>query len=1037
MNRLVQTFFREVQMLPSYLVLLCFTLTLVSADPRAPVRGSGEKPKPVVAVLRGEALARQNPARRGEVDALTGLIAEWLSAAGIPYRRLEDTPLSSEVLREYKIAILPYNQLDEAATKVLEEFVAGGGKLLACSTRAPARFYRLLGLVRGELQEEAARAKYRLSPSPRDFGPGLGRPSLHRSSPALVFTPQARRQFPGLPEEVPNNSTHACAVTPLADTQILAYWTDGQKWTRPGVTLNRAGLFLTQVLRRVGRVEKVRFLRSVVARFAPEVWPWALRRVTDAVGAEAGKVKAEWMQRQVAWHEPRRSEMARRVAQATEPTWPSRPEDWPAPTTNPHFYAGAVERGEAKVEELRRLRYSLHPTREGEVRGVWIHTYRPLDWEAIMRNLAAHGFNSIFVRVGRGGNVIYNSDLLPKDPWAQEAGVDELQRALTAAHRHGLDLHAWKVNFHLGSARRYFPEHYRKFWAETDRLVRDSRGRQAYWANPGDPRNAELEFRAMLEIVEKYEVDGLHLDYIRYPDDPSYDFDYGPVSRRVFEQTYGITVPNWPADVIYGPLKLRYENWERENINRLVRRVYTEVKRRKPQVQVSAAVWRHHRRYWGYIKQDWPKWVREGWLDFVVPMDYTANNDSLRQSVEEQRGAIGGRVPLVVGLGSWLLNSPEQLREQVEIVRQVGADGFVLFSYNAEQIQEQLAALAAGLTARPTYPAYEAPAVTFALHRVGERKDAPYFARVGKAVTVTCTVRLQSPLPQKLTRVEARLTLETPGERELQELARFEASQERTVRARFAVPEGLCRPVLRGTMHLAGGERRPFVRRGPVLEGMSAALVRELWRRESPPRVRGPGRRVAVYAGGLGAANVFEALAKYRPANETELNVFYLHRLRPHHLRVAEVLILPQLFDVSELWEQVIARLRTWVEQGGRLILLHDAVGFRIHPTLFPEVGRGRERRRSRELKVVHPLPGLAVGQTLEHAFSDHIALLPAEGATVLLTDTGTPPRPVVVAKRVGRGMVILNGTLPGYGVPLTPEEERLLMGLIIWSQAL
>ena len=214
-----------------------------------------------------------------------------------------------------------------------------------------------------------------------------------------------------------------------------------------------------------------------------------------------------------------------------------------------------------------------------EIRGVWIHTYEPWDWDAVMPKIAAAGFNCVFVRVARGVNAIYPSQFLPRDGWAEKNAAnvpDELAKAIAAAHRSGLQFHAWKVNFNAtaGMMAGDGPKALTEKMAADDRLVRDPDGKQAASLNPADPRNQQLELDVMTEIATKYPVDGIHFDYIRYPEVPSYDFDYGPVSRREFEAKLGRAVANWPRDVISGEDKIAYEDWERGNVNSVVQRVH-------------------------------------------------------------------------------------------------------------------------------------------------------------------------------------------------------------------------------------------------------------------------------------------------------------------------------------------------------------------------------------------------------------------------------------------------------------------------------
>ena len=687
--------------------------------------------------------------------------------------------------------------------------------------------------------------------------------------------------------------------------------------------------------------------------------------------------------------------------------------------------------------------------RMAEVRGMWLHTSAPFNWDGAMQKLADAHFNCVFVRAARGINAIYPSQFLAQDPWSVGAG-DELRRAVEAAHRHGLKFHAWVVCFNANEASTSQGANVRAFAAQmrrADRMVRDANGKQGPHLNPADPRNQALVANVCREIVQNYPVDGIHLDYIRYPDAPTYDYDYGSVSRGRFEAFLERKVAAWPAQVFSGSLKRQYEDWERAQITGIVCQVRRITGSARPlpgrsRVLLSAALWRQWRRNRATIKQDWVNWTRAGLLDFAVPMNYKTSDEVFRQSVHEEVAQVGGQVPLVAGIGNWQLKAAQLLR-QIAIARQEGTDGYCLFAYNTASLNAQLAALQAG-PQRLAAPFDPAPRLSWSVQGGIERPDdAPVFVTGSRLDVGAAYLRGddEAGIPYAQFDSVALQNMATGAVRPIG----LSGSEELMTYMGFNMPYGRWRIVARGTVanditphngapnngaQNNNAKLRPFVAHGPILEGVTPLFAQRLAARKLPPIVpRRSGKRVGVFTDGLGASGILAMLS-----NASGVNAFPLYHLESAHLVKAQTVIVPHPNDVAILTPQVETALRAWVSQGGHLILTHDAVGFRWDARLFPEVGAGARLAQNVPLSV-EPNSGLTPG-ALTPTYPDHVVIEPAAAAQVLVREAvgGTHGDPVVVRGRLGRGTVILMGTLPGY-VPLgkapSVSENQLLRELL------
>jgi uncharacterized lipoprotein YddW (UPF0748 family) len=313
-----------------------------------------------------------------------------------------------------------------------------------------------------------------------------------------------------------------------------------------------------------------------------------------------------------------------------------------------------------------------------EFRGAWVYDPRRFDPDEVVRDLKRAGFNAVFVRLSSAGSAYYPSAVLPRAPGTTR---DYAAEYAAAGRRHGVQIHAWHVCFMM----HYAPPAAVDKAIKTGMVMRDEKGRalrptyNVPVRSPAVSANRNLETRAMLELVTRYPLDGVQFDYIRYF---SGVVDYSASSRAAFEGFLGKKVKNWPKDVASGPLRDRYHEWKANLITKVVADTSSAIRAAAPRAKVSAAVW--HSADVGYsdYAQDWPRWVRSGYLDFVVPMNYTRDDRLLADWIDNQKGDVGGKVPVYAGIGSYKLGSSRELNRQINIVRAKGLPGYVLYSYD-------------------------------------------------------------------------------------------------------------------------------------------------------------------------------------------------------------------------------------------------------------------------------------------------------------------------------------------------------------------
>lgn len=319
----------------------------------------------------------------------------------------------------------------------------------------------------------------------------------------------------------------------------------------------------------------------------------------------------------------------------------------------------------------------------GEHRAFWCHSAYGIGggrtWEESVRILKENGFNVLIPNLAWGGTAFYRSAVLPAASEVATQG-DALAQCLAACRKHGVQCHVWKVCWNMGS--HVDPVFAAKMAATNRTQVAYGGAAKSGWLCPSHPDNQKQEIEAMVELAKKG-VDGVHFDYIRYPDG-AHCFCAG--CRKRFEAMAGGTVTNWPSAVRNDErLRRLWQDFRTSNVTAVVREVSRRVRAEAPGVKISAAVFTNAETSPSNVGQDWPLWCREGLLDFVCPMDYVESPALFRGQVMPQK-RIAGKVPVYpgIGLSCWRNDGRDAVRlaKQILVVRELGLDGFTVFNFD-------------------------------------------------------------------------------------------------------------------------------------------------------------------------------------------------------------------------------------------------------------------------------------------------------------------------------------------------------------------
>ena len=345
-----------------------------------------------------------------------------------------------------------------------------------------------------------------------------------------------------------------------------------------------------------------------------------------------------------------------------------------------------------------------------EFRGAWVASVANIDWPsrpglstweqqaeliAILNRSVALNLNAVILQVRPAADALYDS---PYEPWsayltgmegrAPEPYYDPLAFAVDEAHQRGLELHAWFNPYRARHPSARGAPARTHIGVTHPELVR-TYGRYQ-WMDPGEPAVRAQTIRVMLDVVKRYDVDGIHIDDYFYP----YP-ELGPDSTAI----------PFPDSASYGRYVrggglLALNDWRRENVNALMRDIYRRTKALKPWVKVGISpfgIWRpgtppEIAGFDAYDKlyADSRKWLREGWLDYFVPQLYwpiaqTAQSYPtllrwwMSENVMSRHVWPGHNTSRAAGT-VW---PPDELLEQVRVTRAATAGGDVHFSMRA------------------------------------------------------------------------------------------------------------------------------------------------------------------------------------------------------------------------------------------------------------------------------------------------------------------------------------------------------------------
>lgn len=326
-----------------------------------------------------------------------------------------------------------------------------------------------------------------------------------------------------------------------------------------------------------------------------------------------------------------------------------------------------------------------------EVRAVWLTTVDNLDWPktteinnrdaqmqsliGILDKLQSMNFNTIYFQVRPRGNTFYKSSI---EPWAKELtgkfgndpGWDPLEFIIEKANERGIEVHAWiniaKIWSGTTLPQKTAPEHLLRKKSKWCKIYENE-----WWLDLGYPDARNYTLGVIKEILLKYNIDGLHFDYLRYPGKNFNDRDsyalYGKGSNK--------------------------DDWRRNNINSLLKDVRKLVDDNKPYVKIGAAPIGIYKSIPGAsgwssydnLFQDTKYWLDNNLVDYIAPQTYwdikiTDRDPGFGIAVSEWSRLSNGK-QVYPGIGLWKKNIANEVAKQIDICRTEKMQGFSIYRF--------------------------------------------------------------------------------------------------------------------------------------------------------------------------------------------------------------------------------------------------------------------------------------------------------------------------------------------------------------------
>ncbi len=347
------------------------------------------------------------------------------------------------------------------------------------------------------------------------------------------------------------------------------------------------------------------------------------------------------------------------------------------------------------------LSYTL-PYLENELKGVWVRPVQKSEAEVerTLDEMKELGVNTIFLETFFHGKTIFPSEIMKSYGFESQnrifRGYDPLSCWVRGAHKRNMKLHIWFQSFYIGNK---LPQEdaynilaVRPMWgnrtkakSEQSEPVAHISEHRGYFIDPANPEVIDFLTKLILEICAKYDIDGVNLDYVRYPlsakaSSSNYEasnWGYTPYAREEFKKIYGVD----PVDIKANTsMWNKWDNYRQERITKYVANIKDALKDRG--IVLSAVAFPDYKSSLETKQQNWQRWSAYNYVDALTPLILTADYNLADSMLNEFKRKTSSKTKIYPGLFvSFMEGESEDLLKQIHIIRNQNLDGIVLFDW--------------------------------------------------------------------------------------------------------------------------------------------------------------------------------------------------------------------------------------------------------------------------------------------------------------------------------------------------------------------